>query len=45
MMAAINKKQVYIWDENLEFFEQAANKSKLINLLIKNYRASLENAE
>lgn len=33
-----NKRQFYLWDENLEFYESLNNKSKLINLLIRKYR-------
>ena len=33
-----NKRQVYIWPENMEFFNGLTNKSRLINLLIKKYR-------
>ena len=33
-----NKRQVYIWTENKEFFDNLNNKSKYINLLIKKYR-------
>ncbi len=35
-----NKRQIYVWDENLEFFKELPNKSKLINLLLKKYRES-----
>lgn len=37
-----NKRQVYIWDENLELFNKANNKSKLINLLLRKYRQKVE---
>lgn len=33
-----NKRQVYIWDENLALFNASKNKSQLINLLLRNYR-------
>lgn len=33
-----NKRQIYLWDENLEFFNELKNKSKLINLLLRKYR-------
>lgn len=33
-----NKRQVYVWDENLELFNGSKNKSQLINLLLRNYR-------
>jgi hypothetical protein len=33
-----NKRQIYIWDENKEFYESIQNKSRLINLLIKKYK-------
>ncbi len=37
-----NKRQIYLWDENKEFYDNLTNKSKFINLLIKKYRASVE---
>jgi len=37
-----NKRQVYIWTENKQFFDNLRNKSKFINLLIKKYRADVE---
>lgn len=37
-----NKRQVYIWTENKEFFDNLSNKSKFINLLIKNYRKEVD---
>lgn len=37
-----NKKQIYVWDENLEFFTGLKNRSKLINLLIRKYRQDIE---
>jgi len=33
-----NKRQVYIWEENKEFYDKLPNKSKLINMLIRKYR-------
>ena len=33
-----NKRQVYIWTENKEFFDNLRNKSKFVNLMIKKYR-------
>lgn len=33
-----NKRQIYVWDENLGFFTNLPNKSKLINLLLRKYR-------
>lgn len=33
-----NKRQVYIWPENKAFFDKLPNKSKFLNLLIKQYR-------
>lgn len=33
-----NKRQIYVWTENKEFFDKLVNKSKFINLLIKKYR-------
>lgn len=32
-----NKRQIYVWDENIEFFNSLPNKSKTINMLIKKY--------
>ena len=37
-----NKRQVYIWPENLEFFNGLSNRSRLINLLIRKYREETE---
>lgn len=34
----VNKRQVYIWTVNKEFFDNLSNKSKFINLMIKKYR-------
>lgn len=36
-----NKRQIYVWAENKEFFDKLANKSKFINLLIKKYREDM----
>lgn len=36
-----NKRQIYVWTENKEFFDNLKNKSKFINLLIKKYRADV----
>lgn len=36
------KRQIYLWDENTEFFNQLKNKSKLINLLLRKYRQENE---
>jgi len=33
-----NKRQVYIWEENKEFYDKLPNKSKFINKLIIEYR-------
>lgn len=33
-----NRKLIYIWDENLEFFNKLPNKSATINQLIKRLR-------
>lgn len=41
-MPQINKVQLYIWDDNLEFLKGVKNKSKLINLLLIKYREELE---
>lgn len=40
-----NKRQVYIWPENKEFFDNLTNKSKFINLLIKKYRQEVEDED
>lgn len=41
-MPVINKVQLYIWDDNLEFLKQVKNKSKLVNLLLRKYREELK---
>ena len=41
-MPAINKVQLYIWDDNLEFLKDVKNKSKLVNLLLRKYREELK---
>ncbi len=41
-MPQINKVQLYIWDENLEFLKDVKNKSKLINLLLIKYREEIQ---
>lgn len=41
-MPQINKVQLYIWDDNLEFLKQVKNKSKLVNLLLRKYREELK---
>lgn len=41
-MPQINKVQLYIWDENLEFLKKVKNKSKLVNLLLNKYREEVE---
>ena len=41
-MPQINKVQLYIWDDNLEFLKEVKNKSKLINLLLIKYREELK---
>ena len=40
-MPKINKVQLYIWDDNLEFLKEVKNKSKLINLLLRKYREEI----
>lgn len=40
-MPQINKVQLYIWDDNLEFLKNVKNKSKLINLLLRKYREEI----
>ncbi len=40
-MPQINKVQLYIWDDNLEFLKDVKNKSKLINLLLRKYREEI----
>jgi hypothetical protein len=37
-MPQINKVQLYIWDDNLDFLKDVKNKSKLVNLLLRKYR-------
>ena len=41
-MPVINKVQLYIWDDNLEFLKNVKNKSKLVNLLLRKYREEIE---
>ena len=41
-MDSKNKRQIYIWDENKEYYDELKNKSRFINLLIKNYRKENE---
>jgi len=41
-MPQINKVQLYIWDDNLEFLKDVKNKSKLVNLLLRKYREELK---
>lgn len=41
-MPKINKVQLYIWDDNLEFLKDVKNKSKLVNLLLRKYREELK---
>ena len=36
-----NKRQIYIWPDNLEFFNGLRNKSKLINLLLIKYKEEI----
>ena len=38
MQKKTNRKLIYIWDENLEFFDKLPNKSATINQLIKRLR-------
>lgn len=33
-----NRKLIYIWDENLEYFNKLPNKSATVNQLIKQFR-------
>jgi len=40
-MPQINKVQLYIWDDNLEFLKEVKNKSKLVNLLLRKYREEI----
>ena len=41
-MPQINKVQLYIWDDNLEFLKEVKNKSKLVNLLLRKYREEIQ---
>ena len=41
-MPQINKVQMYIWDDNLEFLKDVKNKSKLVNLLLRKYREEIK---
>ncbi len=38
----VNKRQIYVWTENKQFFDNLKNKSKFINLLIRKYREDIE---
>lgn len=38
MQKKTNRKLIYIWDENLEFFNKLPNKSAAINQLLKRIR-------
>ena len=40
-MPQINKVQMYIWDDNLDFLKEVKNKSKLVNLLLRKYREEI----
>ena len=42
---AKNKRQIYLWDENKDFYDNLPNKSKLINLLMRKYRQEIEESE
>lgn len=37
-----NKRQIYLWPENKQFYDELKNKSRLINLLLKKYRQENE---
>lgn len=37
-----NKRQIYLWPENKEFYDGLKNKSKLINLLLRKYKEENE---
>ena len=37
-----NKRQIYLWPENKEFYDGLKNKSRLLNILIKKYRQETE---
>ena len=37
-----NKRQIYLWTENKEFYDGLKNKSKLINLLLRKYKEENE---
>lgn len=36
---AKNKRMIYLWDENLEFYDSLTNKSGLLNLYIEKLRS------
>lgn len=40
-----NKRQVYIWQENMDFFNELKNKSRVINLLLKKYQEELQDED
>ncbi len=37
-----NKRQIYLWDDNKDYYDNLPNKSRLINLLLRKYRAENE---
>lgn len=41
-MSDKNKRQIYLWPENKEFYDSLKNKSKLINLLLRKYKEENE---
>ena len=37
-----NKRQIYVWPDNKDFYDTLPNKSKVINLLLRKYRTENE---
>jgi len=37
-----NKRQIYLWDVNKEWYDGLKNKSRTLNLLMQQYRKSVE---
>lgn len=38
-----NRRQIYVWDVNLKYFDELQNKSSLLNRLILKYRREIDN--
>lgn len=40
-----NKRQIYLWDDNKDYYDNLPNKSRLVNLLLRKYRAENDTSE